>query len=146
STIDSLKRNIKLPEFELPSLPVSISDISLSGILSNLKLSDSQNLSSDDDLEASSEHSIPLFPPPNASLPQPANANHITSAPLTDKIISNSAYLRAEIPNKLGHWVSSLWTDQGIEASEMGISSSHSKDSSTSSSHSTFMLNAGDWI
>ncbi|KAG1451346.1 hypothetical protein G6F56_008109 [Rhizopus delemar] len=43
-------------------------------------------------------------------LPQPQNSNHHSTAPLKDKLITNSSYLAAEIPLKLGHFVSNLWT------------------------------------
>lgn len=42
-------------------------------------------------------------------LPQPHNSNHPSSAPLREKLLTNSTYLAAEIPLKLGHWVSNLW-------------------------------------
>lgn len=45
-------------------------------------------------------------------LPQPQNTNHISSAPFREKLLSNSSYLAAEIPLKLGHWVSHLWNQQ----------------------------------
>jgi cysteine protease ATG4 len=43
-------------------------------------------------------------------LPQPQNSNHISTAPLKDKLLTNSSYLAAEIPLKLGHFMSNLWT------------------------------------
>lgn len=42
-------------------------------------------------------------------LPQPQNSNHISSAPLKEKLLTNSSYLAAEIPHKFGHWVSNFW-------------------------------------
>ncbi|KAI9252413.1 hypothetical protein BDA99DRAFT_521030 [Phascolomyces articulosus] len=42
-------------------------------------------------------------------LPQPQNSNHLSTAPFRDKLLTNSSYLAAEIPLKLGHWVSHLW-------------------------------------
>ncbi|KAI8993363.1 hypothetical protein BDB01DRAFT_776060 [Pilobolus umbonatus] len=42
-------------------------------------------------------------------LPQPHNSNHISTAPLKDKLLTNSSYLAAEIPLKLGHFMSNLW-------------------------------------
>ncbi|KAI8351232.1 hypothetical protein EDC96DRAFT_293480 [Choanephora cucurbitarum] len=43
-------------------------------------------------------------------LPQPQNSNHLSTAPLKDKLLTNSSYLAAEIPLKLGHFMSNLWT------------------------------------
>ncbi|GAA5810395.1 hypothetical protein MFLAVUS_003816 [Mucor flavus] len=43
-------------------------------------------------------------------LPQPHNSNHISTGPLRDKLLTNSSYLAAEIPLKLGHFMSNLWT------------------------------------
>ncbi|KAI8379448.1 uncharacterized protein BYT42DRAFT_327482 [Radiomyces spectabilis] len=43
-------------------------------------------------------------------LPQPQNSNHISTAPFKDKLLTNSSYLAAEIPLKLGHFVNHLWT------------------------------------
>jgi cysteine protease ATG4 len=48
--------------------------------------------------------------PDKESLPQPRNSNHISTAPLKDKLLTNSSYLAAEIPLKLGHFMSNLWT------------------------------------
>ncbi|KAG0173541.1 Cysteine protease atg4 [Apophysomyces sp. BC1015] len=45
-----------------------------------------------------------------SDLPQPQNSNHISTAPFKDKLITNSSYLAAEIPLKLGHFVSHMWT------------------------------------
>ncbi|KAF7729749.1 Cysteine protease atg4 [Apophysomyces ossiformis] len=45
-----------------------------------------------------------------SDLPQPQNSNHISTAPFKDKFITNSSYLAAEIPLKLGHFVSNMWT------------------------------------
>ncbi|KAJ2962990.1 hypothetical protein NQZ79_g1999 [Umbelopsis isabellina] len=42
-------------------------------------------------------------------LPLPQNINRFGNAPLTDRIISNSSYLAAEIPHKLGHWAKNIW-------------------------------------
>ncbi|KAI9308725.1 hypothetical protein BJ944DRAFT_259709 [Cunninghamella echinulata] len=42
-------------------------------------------------------------------LPQPQNSNHISSAPLKEKLLTNSSYLAAEIPLKLGHFMNHLW-------------------------------------
>jgi cysteine protease ATG4 len=49
-------------------------------------------------------------------LPQPQNSNHISTAPLRDKLLTNSSYLAAEIPLKLGHFMSNLWVS-GTELS-----------------------------
>ncbi|KAG1373245.1 hypothetical protein G6F60_010656 [Rhizopus arrhizus] len=46
----------------------------------------------------------------STELPQPQNSNHLSTAPFKDKLITNSSYLAAEIPLKLGHFVSNLWT------------------------------------
>ncbi|KAG1047456.1 hypothetical protein G6F43_010096 [Rhizopus delemar] len=43
-------------------------------------------------------------------LPQPQNSNHLSTAPLKDKLLTNSSYLAAEIPLKFGHFMSNLWT------------------------------------
>lgn len=43
------------------------------------------------------------------SLPQPQNSNHISSAPLKEKLLTNSSYLAAEIPLKFGHFMNHLW-------------------------------------
>ncbi|KAI8094940.1 uncharacterized protein B0P05DRAFT_524009 [Gilbertella persicaria] len=43
-------------------------------------------------------------------LPQPQNSNRLSTAPLKDKLLTNSSYLAAEIPLKLGHFMSNLWT------------------------------------
>lgn len=51
-------------------------------------------------------------------LPQPQNSNHLSTAPLKDKLITNSSYLAAEIPLKLGHFMSNLW----ISGSELSSS------------------------
>ncbi|KAK4519089.1 uncharacterized protein ATC70_009320 [Mucor velutinosus] len=51
-------------------------------------------------------------------LPQPHNSNHISTAPLKDKLLTNSSYLAAEIPLKLGHFMSNLW----ISGSELSNS------------------------
>lgn len=51
-------------------------------------------------------------------LPQPHNSNHISTAPLKDKLLTNSSYLAAEIPLKLGHFMSNLW----ISGSELSSS------------------------
>ncbi|CEP17831.1 hypothetical protein [Parasitella parasitica] len=51
-------------------------------------------------------------------LPQPHNSNHISTAPLRDKLLTNSSYLAAEIPLKLGHFMSNLW----ISGSELSSS------------------------
>lgn len=52
-----------------------------------------------------------LPPTPDVEyLPQPQNSNHISTAPLKDKLLTNSSYLAAEIPLKLGHFMSNLWT------------------------------------
>ncbi|KAI9243474.1 hypothetical protein BY458DRAFT_448260 [Sporodiniella umbellata] len=47
---------------------------------------------------------------PDKELPQPQNSNHHSTAPFKDKLITSSSYLAAEIPLKLGHFVSNLWT------------------------------------
>lgn len=49
-------------------------------------------------------------------LPQPQNSNHISTAPLRDKFLTNSSYLAAEIPLKLGHFMNNLWVS-GTELS-----------------------------
>jgi cysteine protease ATG4 len=49
-------------------------------------------------------------------LPQPQNSNRISTAPLKDKFLTNSSYLAAEIPLKLGHFMSNLWVS-GTELS-----------------------------
>lgn len=54
--------------------------------------------------------------PDNEFLPQPQNSNHISTAPLKDKLLTNSSYLAAEIPLKLGHFMSNLW-NSGTELS-----------------------------
>lgn len=52
----------------------------------------------------------------DAELPQPQNSNHLSTAPLKDKFLINSSYLAAEIPLKLGHFMSNLWVS-GTELS-----------------------------
>ncbi|KAI8144536.1 hypothetical protein BJV82DRAFT_513029 [Fennellomyces sp. T-0311] len=59
-------------------------------------------------------------------LPQPQNSNHHSTAPFRDKLLTNSSYLAAEIPLKLGHWVSHLWqqhysAEQGEEDSTLWL-------------------------
>lgn len=60
-------------------------------------------------------------------LPQPQNSNHISTAPLKDKLLTNSSYLAAEIPLKLGHFMSNLWVS-GTELSNSLFISQQQKD------------------
>ncbi|CAO3655727.1 unnamed protein product [Mucor hiemalis] len=54
------------------------------------------------------KESVPSTPD-KEYLPQPQNSNHLSTAPLKDKLLTNSSYLAAEIPLKLGHFMSNLW-------------------------------------
>ncbi|KAI8577509.1 hypothetical protein K450DRAFT_252018 [Umbelopsis ramanniana AG] len=42
-------------------------------------------------------------------LPLPQNFNNLGNAPLADRILSNSSYLAAEIPHKIGNWAKNIW-------------------------------------
>jgi cysteine protease ATG4 len=42
-------------------------------------------------------------------LPLPQNFNNLGNAPLADRILSNSSYLAAEIPHKIGSWAKNIW-------------------------------------
>jgi cysteine protease ATG4 len=42
-------------------------------------------------------------------LPLPQNINRFGNAPLSDRILSNSSYLAAEIPHKIGNWAKNIW-------------------------------------
>jgi cysteine protease ATG4 len=42
-------------------------------------------------------------------LPLPQNFNNLGNAPLSDRILSNSSYLAAEIPHKIGNWAKNIW-------------------------------------
>ncbi|KAI9022167.1 hypothetical protein CLU79DRAFT_751450 [Phycomyces nitens] len=63
-----------------------------------------------------------------SDLPQPQNSNHISTAPFKDKLLTNSSYLAAEIPLKLGHFMSNLWTS----GSELSSSLFLQRDASSS--------------
>lgn len=60
----------------------------------------------------------------NNDLPQPQNSNHISSAPLKEKLLTNSSYLAAEIPLKLGHFMNHLWMS-GSEFLNDSITNQH---------------------
>jgi cysteine protease ATG4 len=66
-------------------------------------------------LQSDNKESAPPTPD-NEFLPQPQNSNHISTAPLKDKLLTNSSYLAAEIPLKFGHFMSNLW-NSGTELS-----------------------------
>ncbi|CAO3689826.1 unnamed protein product [Rhizopus stolonifer] len=51
-------------------------------------------------------------------LPQPQNSNHHSTAPLKEKLFVNSSYLAAEIPLKLGHFVSNLWPSNALKVND----------------------------
>ncbi|CAO3647136.1 unnamed protein product [Cunninghamella blakesleeana] len=91
------------------------------------------SVSSTNSLEDST-HIMPLQPKENSTssnykkdnndLPQPHNSNHISSAPLKEKLLTNSSYLAAEIPLKLGHFMNHLWMS-GSEFLNDSITNQH---------------------
>lgn len=54
----------------------------------------------------------PSATPVPLSFRETFNQNNNMDAHITDILRSNSAYLAAEIPNKIGHWVNSFWGQQ----------------------------------
>lgn len=62
--------------------------------------------------------------PDKEFLPQPQNSNHLSTAPLKDKLLTNSSYLAAEIPLKFGHFMSNLW-NSGTELSSSFFIQNH---------------------
>lgn len=70
-------------------------------------------------------------------LPQPRNSNHISMAPLKDKLLTNSSYLAAEIPLKLGHFMSNLWTSGSELSSSFFL---HNQDSQETQQHIIWLL------
>jgi cysteine protease ATG4 len=64
----------------------------------------------------------------DTELPQPQNSNHLSTAPLKDKLLTNSSYLAAEIPLKFGHFMSNLWTSSSELSSSFFVQNNGGQD------------------
>ncbi|OZJ03043.1 hypothetical protein BZG36_03712 [Bifiguratus adelaidae] len=67
--------------------------------------------------------------------------------PLADKLRSNTSYITAEIPNKLGHWVSGLWNAEESVATDTATGSQAPTTTSTTQKVSSVLSSIpGEWI
>ncbi|KAI7903667.1 uncharacterized protein BX663DRAFT_37933 [Cokeromyces recurvatus] len=77
----------------------------------------------------------------NKELPQPQNSNHLSTAPLKDKLLTNSSYLAAEIPLKLGHFMSNLWMSGSELSSSFFLqNNSHSMNNNNEKNPTIWLL------
>ncbi|RUP42759.1 hypothetical protein BC936DRAFT_138119 [Jimgerdemannia flammicorona] len=117
-----------LPSMSVPNMPVpNISMSQLSNLFSRAAVVDppKEGETSSPATAAVIEGDLSTTDPvPPFSFRETFNQNNNIDAHITDILRSNSAYLAAEIPNKIGHWVNSFWGQQSYLISGSDATSS----------------------